>query len=222
MDIWMVAGLGLGVFGAALATLIAQGISAIISFLLFLREMRRYQAPYSRFDRKNLCDILHLTIPSVVQQSTVSIGMMLVQSVVNYFGAEELAGYSATMRIENIFSSIFVSIGNAVSPFTTQNLGAGKKERVAQGYHAGLLLDAIIAAIAFFVIHGFAGSVAGMFLGNTGTPLAYSVAISYMKWIGTFFIFMGIKMATDGVLRGMDSFRSDFETYPRPFQESGR
>lgn len=207
MDIWMVAGLKMGVFGAAFATLIAQGISAVISYLLFRREMKQYDVRYRKFDRRNLKAVLSLAIPSIVQQSTVSIGMMLVQSVVNYFGAEALAGYSATMRIENIFSSVFVSIGNAVSPFVSQNLGAGKKKRIWQGYHAGLILDAIVAASAFVIIYSFARQIAGLFLGDDGTPLAYSVSVGYMRWIGTFFIFMGIKMATDGVLRGYGSMK---------------
>ena len=126
MDLWMVAGLGLGVFGAALATLIAQGISAVLSLLLFLRRMRRYKSAFHRFDGQELCSMLQIAVPSVLQQSTVSIGMMLVQAVVNPFGTQALAGYAATMRVENVFSLIFVSIGNAVSPYVSQNLGAGK------------------------------------------------------------------------------------------------
>lgn len=205
LDIWMVASLKMGIFGAALATLISQGISAVISFLIFIREMKKYKADFSRFDFSFLHSILNLAVPSVVQQSTVSIGMMMVQSVVNIFGAEALAGYSATMRIENIFSAVFVSIGNAVSPFVAQNLGAKKTERIWQGYHAALLLDLIVALVAAVVIHLFSHQIAHLFLGDDGTSTAYSVSTSYMKWIGTFFIFMGIKMATDGVLRGFGS-----------------
>lgn len=205
LDLLMVASLKMGIFGAAIATLISQGISAMISFALFVHEMKKYKADFTRFRATQLFDILRLAVPSVVQQSTVSIGMMLVQSVVNIFGAAALAGYSATMKVENIFSAIFVSIGNAVSPFVAQNLGAEKKERIWQGYHAALLLDLIVAVIAAAVIHTFSYRIAKLFLGNNGTALAYSVSISYMKWIGTFFIFMGIKMATDGVLRGLGS-----------------
>ena len=61
--------------------------------------------------------MLQIAVPSVLQQSTVSIGMMIVQAVVNPFGTQALAGYAATMRVENVFSLIFVSIGNAVSPY---------------------------------------------------------------------------------------------------------
>ena len=70
--------------------------------------------------------MLRIAVPSVLQQSTASIGMMIVQAVVNPFGTQALAGYAATMRVENVFSLIFVSIGNAVSPYVSQNLGAKK------------------------------------------------------------------------------------------------
>ena len=207
MDIWMVVGLGLGVFGAALATLIAQGISAVFSLFLFLSRMRRYKSRFDWFDRKELYSMLQIAVPSVLQQSTVSIGMMIVQAVVNPFGTQALAGYSATMRVENVFSLIFVSIGNAVSPYVSQNLGAKKIERIKKGYHAALVLDVCFAVLAFIVIETLHTQISSLFLGKDGTALAYQVSEGYMRWLGYFFIFMGIKMATDGVLRGLGIMR---------------
>ena len=194
MDLWMVAGLGLGVFGAAIATLIAQGISAVFSFLIFFARMRQYKTPFNRFERQELYSMLCIAVPSVLQQSTVSIGMMIVQAVVNPFGTQALAGYAATMRVENVFSLIFVSIGNAVSPYVSQNLGAKKIDRIKKGYHAALVLD----------LHT---QISSLFLGKDGTAFAYQVSGDYMRWLGYFFIFMGIKMATDGVLRGLGIMR---------------
>ena len=107
MDLWMVAGLDLGVFGAALATLIAQGISAVFSLLIFLSRMRRYKSYFDWFDRQELHSMFQIAVPSVLQQSTVSMCMMIVQAVVNPFGTQALAGYAATMRVENVFSLIF-------------------------------------------------------------------------------------------------------------------
>ena len=207
MDLWMVAGLGLGVFGAALATLIAQGISAIFSLLLFFYRMRRYKSPFTWFDRCALHSMLQIAIPSVLQQSTVSVGMMIVQAVVNPFGTQALAGYAATMRVENVFSLIFVSIGNAVSPYVSQNLGANKKQRIRKGYHVALVLDLAFAVLAFIVIETLHTLISSLFLGKDGTALAYQVSGDYMKWIGYFFVFMGIKMTTDGVLRGLGIMR---------------
>ena len=207
MDLWMVAGLGLGVFGAALATLIAQGISAVLSLLIFFSRMRRYKSHFSWFDGQELRSMLRIAVPSVLQQSTVSIGMMIVQAVVNPFGTQALAGYSATMRVENVFSLIFVSIGNAVSPYVSQNLGAKKIERIKKGYHAALVLDLCFAVLAFIVIETLHTQISSLFLGKDGTALAYQVSGDYMRWLGYFFIFMGIKMATDGVLRGLGIMR---------------
>ena len=207
MDLWMVADLGLGVFGAALATLIAQSVSAVFSFLIFLYRMRRYKCRYRWFDRQELQLMLRIAIPSVLQQSTVSIGMMIVQAAVNPFGTQALAGYAATMRVENVFSLMFVSIGNAVSPYVSQNLGANKTSRIKKGYRAALLLDICFAALAFIVIETLHTQISSLFLGKDGTALAYQVSGDYMRWLGYFFIFMGIKMATDGVLRGLGIMR---------------
>ena len=151
--------------------------------------------------------MLQIAVPSILQQSTVSIGMLIVQAVVNPFGTQALAGYSATMRVENVFSLIFVSIGNAVSPFVSQNLGANKPQRIKKGYRAALLLDVCFAILAFIVIETLHTQISSLFLGKDGTPLAYQVSGDYMRWLGYFFIFMGIKMATDGVLRGLGIMR---------------
>ena len=207
MDLWMVAGLDLGVFGAAIATLISQGISAVFSFIIFFCWMRRYESSFKWFDRQELYSMFRIAVPSVLQQSTVSIGMMIVQAVVNPFGTQALAGYAATMRVENVFSMIFVSIGNAVSPYVSQNLGAKKNDRIKKGYHAALMLDICFAVFAFIIIETLHTQISSLFLGKDGTALAYQVSGDYMRWLGCFFVFMGIKMATDGVLRGLGIMR---------------
>ena len=113
--------------------------------------MRKYAGLFHWFDKKELRTMLKIAVPSILQQSTVSIGMMIVQAVVNPFGTQALAGYAATMRVENVFSLIFVSIGNAVSPFVSQNLGEGKIDRIKKGYRAALLLDVCFAVLAFVI-----------------------------------------------------------------------
>ena len=173
---------------------IVGGIDAIVGIL-------------NSVDRKELRSMLQIAIPSILQQSTVSIGMMIVQAVVNPFGTQALAGYAATMRVENVFSLIFVSIGNAVSPYVSQNLGAKKIWRIKKGYHAALVLDICFVVLAFIVIETLHTHISSLFLGKDGTALAYQVSGDYMKWLGYFFIFMGIKMATDGVLRGLGIMR---------------
>ena len=147
--------------------------------------MRQYKGRFDWFDRHELHSMLRIAVPSVLQQSTVSIGMMIVQAVVNPFGTQALAGYSATMRVENVFSLIFVSIGNAVSPYVSQNLGAKKIKRIKKGYRVALVLDMCFAIIAFIVIETLHTQISSLFLGKDGTALAYQVSggLYEMAWL---------------------------------------
>lgn len=136
LDVILVTRFQLGVAGVAWATLIAQGISAILSFFVFMRELKRLDCGNTKaFDFKELSSMAKIALPSILQQSTVSIGMMLVQSVVNSFGYEALAGFSAAMRVESICIVPMSGIGNALSSYTAQNIGANKQDRVTSGYH---------------------------------------------------------------------------------------
>lgn len=204
LDVVFVREFHMGVAGVAWATLIAQGISAVVAFLLFVREMKQYQGEKgdTRFDKEEFSRMSRIALPSILQQSTVSIGMMLVQSVVNSFGAEMLAGFSAAMRIESICIVPMAAMGNVMSSFTAQNLGAGKQERVVKGYHTGYGIVFGFGMILCVILEFFYQPLIGMFLGEEGTALAMSTGTDYLRFIGWFFTFIGLKMITDGLLRG--------------------
>ncbi len=203
LDIIMVASFGMGVRGAAWATLISQGISSVISFIFLVRTMKEFPEKQDRlFSPSLIRPIAGLALPSILQQSTVSIGMMLVQSVVNSFGAEALAGFSAAMRIESIAVVPMAAIGNAMSSYTAQNIGAGKLGRVVKGYHTAYGIVAVIALVLMLPLELFSERLIRMFLGDDGTPIAMDTGISYISFMGWFFVFIGLKMITDGLLRG--------------------
>ena len=129
LDMVFVTRFDMGVAGAAWATLIAQGISAVLSFGVLLWELRRFPCEKPGvFSRTELMGMTRIALPSILQQSTVSIGMMLVQSVVNSFGSEALAGFSAAMRVESICIVPMTAFGNALSSYTAQNLGATQQD----------------------------------------------------------------------------------------------
>ena len=203
LDVYMVYSLGLGVSGVAWATLIAQGISAVISFILFMRELSSYPCGSQRlFDGMELKSMTKIALPSILQQSTVSIGMMLVQSVVNSFGSEMLAGFSAAMRVESIALVPMAAMGNALSSYTAQNIGAGEYERVRKGFRSGNIIVFIFAVLICIVLESFHTPIISIFLGSEGTHLAMGTGVNYLKFMGWFFILVGIKMSTDGLLRG--------------------
>ena len=193
----------MGVAGVAWATLIAQGISAVLSFCVFLRVLRRLNCGAAKFFSKDeLFSMTRIALPSILQQSIVSIGLMLVQSVVNSFGSQALAGFSAAMRVESFCIVPMAAIGNAVSSFTAQNIGAQKKDRVAEGYRAANKMVITCAVVICLVLELCAHPITLLFLGSDGTPTAVDTSLSYLTFIGWFFCLIGFKMAVDGLLRG--------------------
>ena len=203
LAVFMVYNLGLGVRGAAWATFIAQGVSVLLSVLLLIREFKKYvsylQTP---FDSSSLSEMSKVALPSILQQSTVAIGMLLVQSVVNSFGSEVLAGFSSAMRVESICVVPMAAIGNAMSSYTAQNLGAGKAERVRKGYHAANQFIILFAVFTCVILELFHTPIVRLFLGGGGTQLAYETGTGYLRFMGFFFVLIGLKMSTDGLLRG--------------------
>ena len=209
LDILSVTVLGMGVDGVAIATVIAQGVSAMISFLLLLKRLKGYgvnneraQDEFVFFDRQMLAQGTKIAVPTVLQQSIVSIGMLLVQSVVNGFGSAALAGYSAGSRIESICIVPMIATGNAVATFTAQNMGAGQKERVRRGYRCSYGIIAGFALLIAVAAGLFNGPIIAAFLGGDRTSEAFQVGTSYLSFLSCFFAFIGLKACTDGVLRG--------------------
>ena len=212
LDLLLVAHFQMGVAGAAWATLIAQGISVVLSFLVFLRRLRGIGKEYGMeegedayrfaFSSKELADMTRIALPSILQQSTVSIGMMLVQSVVNSFGSEVLAGYSAAMRVEGLCVVPLTSIGNALSPYTAQNIGAGKPDRVPRGLKVGCGMVIAFCLVIGISLQIFARPIIGFFMGEEISEMALWTGMADVRFTGYFYVLLGLKMAVDGVLRG--------------------
>ena len=160
--------------------------------------------------------MLRIAVPSVLQQSTVSIGMMIVQAVVNPFGTQALAGlFGNDEGRECFFTDICIHWKCSFTVCFPESWC--KENRTYQkGYHAALVLDLCFAVLAFIVIETLHTQISSLFLGKDGTALAYQVSGDYMRWLGYFFIFMGIKMATDGVLRGLGIMRPFLRQYGKP------
>ena len=193
----------MGIAGVAWATLIAQGISAILSFIVLTIQLKKIDGHCNIFFAKDeLLPMAKIALPSILQQSVVSIGMMLVQSVINGFGSETLAGFSAAMRIESICVVPMVGISNALSSYAAQNIGAGKKERVIKGYHAANEMVVMCAILICCVLEFFHGPIIGFFLGANGTAAALTTGNDYLIFMGWFFCLIGFKNAVDGLLRG--------------------
>ena len=203
LDIYMGGPLGMGGAGAAWATLLAQGISAVLSFCIFLKELKTYPGKLEGrlFDWEELKNMARVALPSILQQSTVSIGMMLVQSVVNSFGSQMLAGYSAAMRIESVCIVPMSAMGNAISSYTAQNIGAGRQDRVRAGYRVSYGIVFALAAAICLVVQLLTGQLISLFL-EDGSTVAFETGMACTRFMAWFYALIGLKMISDGVLRG--------------------
>lgn len=203
LDIFFVAKLGMGVPGVAWATLIAQGISAVLSFVFLMKKMRSIQTgKYAYFDGALLKNMVRVAIPTVVQQSIVSVGMLLIQAAVNRFGSTFLAGYTAAIKIDGIAIVPMVAVGNAMSTYVAQNMGANKPERIPKGYRICLAMAAgigiIIAVIFFFCGEQFVG----LFMDAQTGKEAIAIGAEYLSIVSLFYFVMGTMNVSNGVLRG--------------------
>ena len=204
LDLLFVVRFSMGAFGAALATVIAQGISAALSFVLLLVELTHYQTQGRTriFDASLVRKILNLAIPSMVCNTVISFGMMVVQAAVNVFGSEYLAGYAAAMRIDGITAAPYVAISSALSAFVAQNIGAKKYDRIPKALHISTAI-----MVGFTVVLGgsvilFKRQMIGAFLGGTVSEIAMFVGCGYAGFCSWFFVLLGLKIVFDGILRG--------------------
>ena len=203
LDLAAVIAFGMGVEGAAWATLASQAVSALLSYLILRRTLAGLDGRAGMlFSWDAFRKMASTAVPSIVQQGTISFGMMLVQSVVNLFGSQVLAGYSAAIRVDSLAGVPLSSMGNAMSPYTAQNLGAKQYGRVGRGYRAGLLYIAGAGIAICLVLQLFRTGIMELFLGDAGTEAAYRTGEDYLSFLGWFYAILGFAMVTGGVLRG--------------------
>ena len=208
LDIYMVRDLEMGIRGAAYATLLAQGLSAIFSFLVFINHLRKFEIRVNKiFDLEEFNLITKLAIPSIIQQSTITIGQLLVQSVVNSFGVEILAGFSAAMRVESLIIVPITSLGNAVSSYTSQNVGASKLDRIKKGLRASLAIVLGYCLLIFICLKLNYATITSWFMNENSSANTLLTANSYLNFIAFFFILVGSKHCVDGLLRGVGDVR---------------
>ena len=203
LDYWFVAGLGMGVAGVAWATFIAQGVSAVLALAALALRLRgiRTDKRVVLFDIILLSQIAAIAVPSIMQQSVLSVGNMFVQEIVNRYGSAVIAGYSGAIKLNTFAINAFMSLGGCLSSYTAQNLGAGKMERIPLGFRTGIRLS-LCAAIPFFALYfGFSRQMMGLFLnGDSGEAIASGM--EFLRIVSPMYFMISIKLTTDGIIRG--------------------
>lgn len=203
VDILFVAGFHMGVAGVAWATFLCQGVSCIAAVLVVFRHLAAIRtdgkAPLYSF--RLLRRIAVIAIPSILQQSFISVGNIILQSVINGFGASVIAGYSASVKLNNLVITSFTTLGNGISNFAAQNIGAGKHSRVREGFHAGRKLVWILCVPIVLVYFFFGRWLVYIFM-DSSTGTAIDTGIQFLRILSPFYFVVSLKLVADGILRG--------------------
>lgn len=203
VDILFVTAFNMGVAGVAWATFLCQGISCLLAVSVVFLRLRKIHADgrISVFSVLILKKFLSVAVPSVLQQSFISIGNIIIQGVINGFGAGVIAGYSASVKLNNLVITSFTTLGNGISNYTAQNIGAEKLARVKEGFRAGIKLVWLLSIPLFFA-YFFAGKWLLYLFMEDPSALALQTGITFLRILSPFYFVISAKLVADGILRG--------------------
>ena len=202
LDLLFICVFSLGVKGAALATIIAQFISAIIAIAYLKRNNFRVIKESKGISKKNYVDILKVSFPSMLQQGILAIGIVSITALINKCGSDLIAGVAIGGKIDSIGSMPVMTIAEALSVYTAQNIGAGKKERIAKGIYSAMGLSFLFAIGLSILIFNEGRNIIQLFLATPNEAIV-SEGMNYMVSILIMLIFMIPFRTFIGVLTGM-------------------
>lgn len=208
LDYWFVAGLHLGVAGVAWATFLAQGIACVLALVAMAFRLRSIKTdePAELFSWEMLKRISLIAVPSILQQSFISIGNIFVQGLINSFGSSVIAGYSGAVKLNTFAITSFTTLGNGISSFTAQNMGAGKISRVKAGSKSGMKMGLALSVPFLITYVCFGSQMMSLFL-KEGGGLALDTGVEFLRIVAPFYVIIAMKLASDGMLRGSGSMK---------------
>lgn len=208
VDIWFVNGFHMGVAGVAWATFLCQGISCLLAISVVLKRLAGIPAEGSVriFSISLLKKIAVIAIPSILQQSFISVGNIIIQGVINGFGTGVMAGYSAAVKLNNLVITSLTTIGNGVSNYTAQNLGAGIADRVKAGFEAGIKIVWSIC-LPIVILYLLAGGLLVRAFMDTPSETALLSGTQFLRIVSPFYFVIAVKLIADGILRGAGKMR---------------
>lgn len=203
MDILFVTAFNMGVDGVAWATFLCQGVSCVLALVFVFRRFRsiKTEGKIKLFSAAHLRSFAIIAIPSILQQSFISIGNIIIQSVINGFGPAVMAGYSASVKLNNMVITSLTTLGNGISNYTAQNLGAAKYDRIKAGFRAGLGLVWALC-LPLVLIYVFAGRWLVYIFLDSPAGQAMEVGVEFLRIVAPFYFIVAAKLVSDGVLRG--------------------
>lgn len=205
-DLVLIVAFDMGVAGTAIATVLAQIVSSLVAAFLLTKEFKSVDTGkevYKKFDIDLLKNIVSVGLPSIIQQGIVSVGILIVQSYINRCGADTISAVTIASKIEGIVSMPIVTIGEAVSVFTAQNVGAKKEYRIQECVFTALKIDYIMVTFLLIILIFTGKPITNFFLGGKASEEILTASLHYLITLGIGLYFMSINHSVGGMLRGI-------------------
>lgn len=207
LDYVFVTAFHMGIAGVAWATFIAQGISCILSVLTLTLRLKKIKVVNEQkhilFSFSMLKKISIVAVPSILQQSFISVGNLFIQSIINSFGPSVIAGYSAAIKLNTFAITSFTTLANGLSSFTAQNIGAQRIDRIKKGFWSGITLAMCIVIPFFLAFFFLCQPLVALFMTDPSeSTLAMNTGIDFLRIVAPFYFIISIKLMSDGILRG--------------------
>ncbi len=207
LDLVFVLAFGMGVEGVAYATIIAQGVSAVLVVITLLRthDCVRIDIKHFGFDLSLLGKIVKVGFPAAIQMAVTSFSNVFVQSYINAFGSDGMSGYTAYAKIDQLILLPMQSVALASTTFVAQNLGRRQDVRARQGVRTALMLSFAATAILMIPVMIWAPGIVS-FLNNKPEVIEYGALL--LRWISPFYLLCCINQILAGALRGSGNSRA--------------
>lgn len=205
LDILFVLPLGMGVAGAAYATVAAQALSAVIVLLYSILRVPAFRLTRDslRFDRRLMARIVQCSVLSSIQQSIMNFGILLIQGLVNSFGVVAMAAFAAGVKIDSFAYLPVQEFGNAFSTYAAQNRGARKGERIASGLRASIFGVSIFCLGISLLVAVFARPLMTVFVSPSETEIL-AIGVQYLRIEGSCYVGIGLLFLLYGLYRGLE------------------
>lgn len=203
MDILFVTAFKMGVAGVAYATFICQGISCVLALIFVFKRLSsiKTEGRASAFSLSLLKSVAIIAIPSILQQSFVSVGNIIIQRIINGFGSGVMAGYAASVKLNNLVITSMTTVGNGISNYTAQNLGANKPDRVRDGFRAGIKMLWLIC-VPLVTLYLSANKYLVYAFMDSPSDIALKTGTTFLYIVSPFYFVISLKLVSDAVLRG--------------------
>ena len=205
LDIFLIVVVKLGTAGAAYATVISQGVAAVLCFIVMFKKhdiLRTGREDYY-WDNQGILRMLSIGIPMALNYSITAIGTMILQSAINVFGSSTVAAFTAASKVSNIATQTFPTLGTAMATYCGQNLGAGKYKRITQGMRQSFYLCFVAAALAALICCCVGPFMVSWFISNPSEE-TMNAAMQYLYTISAFMIPLGWIFIYRNGLQGLD------------------